>query len=164
MTTDPEKQRLNAEKRKLNLQKKYERRALKQKKKTGIKPVVLPPGTMPYRSPPAAPPVATPEPLELIGPEDLTEEDKCNYPPWKKYLEKYPMIHAIGRHPDQFEENSCTVDLTHFYTTDDVEKEEEEAEEQFNDFFRDIGFDQEDNTDAHYGPNYYMNVRTQYWD
>jgi hypothetical protein len=161
MTNDPEKQRQNAEKRKINLQKKFKRRALKQGKKTGTKNLAITSKSMPDRSQPA--PVVPSEPLEMIGPEDLTEEEKCNYPLWKKYLEKYPLIHSIDRR-DYPEDEFCTVFLTHFYSSDDLNKEEKDAEKQFDEFFKDIGFNQEENTDVHVGPGFYKFSRTQYYD
>jgi hypothetical protein len=73
-------------------------------------------------------------------PEDIPEDVKCTYPEWQKYLEQYPMINSIQR--EDFPDHGISfVYVAHFYHTKDNAEESSHSQEQFEHFFRDIGYE-----------------------
>jgi len=72
-------------------------------------------------------------------PEDLPEEVKCTYPGWQKFLERYPLINSIQREdfPDQ---GVSFVYVAHLYRTSDTADESAHSQEEFEHFFKDIGY------------------------
>jgi hypothetical protein len=72
-------------------------------------------------------------------PEDLPAEVKCTYPEWQKFLELYPMINSIQR--EDFPDHGVSfVYVAHFYRKKNNAKESSLAHEEFEDFFKDIGY------------------------
>jgi hypothetical protein len=72
-------------------------------------------------------------------PEDLPGEVKCTYPEWQKFLELYPMINSIQR--EDFPDHGVSfVYLAHFYRKKNNAEESSLAHEEFEDFFKDIGY------------------------
>jgi hypothetical protein len=73
-------------------------------------------------------------------PEDLPDEVKCTYPEWQKFLVRYPMINSIQREdfPDQ---GVSFVYVAHFYCTKDNAAESSHSQEEFEHFFKDIGYE-----------------------
>lgn len=72
-------------------------------------------------------------------PEDIPEEVKCTYPEWQKFLERYPMINSIQR--EDFPDHGISfVYVAHFYRTKDNAEESSLSQEEFEHFFRDIGY------------------------
>jgi hypothetical protein len=73
-------------------------------------------------------------------PEDLPEEIKCTYPEWQKFLERYPMINSIQR--EDFPAHGVSfVYVAHFYRTKDNAEESSHSQEEFEHFFKDIGYE-----------------------
>ena len=73
-------------------------------------------------------------------PEDIPEDVKCTCPEWQKYLEQYPMINSIQR--EDFPDHGISfVYVAHFYHTKDNAEESSHSQEQFEHFFRDIGYE-----------------------
>lgn len=73
-------------------------------------------------------------------PEDLTEKVKCTYPEWKKFLERYPLIDSMQR--EDFPDHGVSfVYVAHFYRTKNNAKESSLAQEEFEDFFKKIGYE-----------------------
>lgn len=73
-------------------------------------------------------------------PEDLPEEVKCNYPPWQEFLEKYPTINSLQR--EDFPEHGVSfVYVAHLYCTQNTTEESALAHKEFEDFFKDIGYE-----------------------
>ena len=72
-------------------------------------------------------------------PEDIPGEVKCTYPEWQKFLERYPMINSIQREdfPDQ---GVSFVYVAHFYRTKNNAEESSLSQEEFEDFFKEIGY------------------------
>jgi len=67
-------------------------------------------------------------------PEDLSEEVKCTYPEWQKFLERYPMINPIQ--PGRFSGSWDKFCLwAHFYRTKDNAEESSFSREEFEHFF-----------------------------
>jgi hypothetical protein len=73
-------------------------------------------------------------------PEDLPEEIHCSCPGWKKFLDRYSLIHSLQREdfPDQ---GVSFVYLAHFYRTKNQARESSLSQEEFEHFFKDIGYD-----------------------
>jgi hypothetical protein len=78
--------------------------------------------------------------LCLPRPEDLPEEVKCTYPEWQIFLERYPMINSIQREdfPDY---GASFVYVAHFYCNKDNAEESSRSQEEFEHFFKDIGYE-----------------------
>lgn len=73
-------------------------------------------------------------------PEDLPEEVKCTYPEWQKFLERYPMINSIQR--EDFPDHGVSfVYVAHFYRTKNNAEESSHSQEEFEHFFKDIGYE-----------------------
>ncbi len=73
-------------------------------------------------------------------PEDLPLELKCNYPGWQKFLIRYPLIHSIQR--EDFPDSGVSfVYAAHFYRTKNTAEESSLSQGEFEDFFRDIGYE-----------------------
>jgi hypothetical protein len=74
------------------------------------------------------------------APEDIFGDAKCNYPKWQKCLEKYPMINSIQREdfPDQ---GVSFVYVAHFYRTKNNAEESSVSQGEFEDFFKEIGYE-----------------------
>ena len=73
-------------------------------------------------------------------PEDLPEEVKCNYPPWQEFLEKYPTINSLQR--EDFPEHGVSfVYVAHIYCTKNTAEESALSQKEFEDFFKDIGYE-----------------------
>ncbi|MFA4859181.1 hypothetical protein [Methanoregula sp.] len=102
----------NDEARRENLIRKYEKRAIRNGK---IRPGTPVPNAAPRR-------------------EDMSDEDRCNWIPWKKYLEIYPLLDSIYREKT-IEGRRVTV--SHFYNSDD---DLIKITGEFRSFFNDIGF------------------------
>ena len=74
------------------------------------------------------------------GPEDIPGEVKCNYPHWEKFLDRYPMINSIQR--EDFPEYGVSfVYVAHFYRTIHNAEESSLSQEEFGNFFREIGYE-----------------------
>ena len=73
-------------------------------------------------------------------PEDISGEVKCNYPEWQKFFERYPMINSIQREdfPDQ---GVSFVYVAHFYRTKNNAEESSFSQEEYEDFFKEIGYE-----------------------
>jgi hypothetical protein len=72
-------------------------------------------------------------------PEDLPPEVKCSYPEWQKFLDRYPMIHSLQR--EDFPDYGVSfVYVAHFYRKKNNAEESSLAHEEFEDFFKDIGY------------------------
>jgi len=72
-------------------------------------------------------------------PEDLPTEVKCSYPEWQKFLELYPMINSIQR--EDFPDHGVSfVYVAHFYRKKNNAEESSLAHEEFEEFFKDIGY------------------------
>jgi len=73
-------------------------------------------------------------------PEDISGEVKCNFPEWQKFLEQYPMINSIQR--EDFPDHGVSfVYVAHFYRTKNNAEESSLSQEEFEDFFKEIGYD-----------------------
>jgi hypothetical protein len=72
-------------------------------------------------------------------PEDLPGEIKCTYPEWQKFLDLYPMINSIQR--EDFQDHGVSfVYVAHFYRTKNTAEESSRSQEEFEGFFKDIGY------------------------
>jgi hypothetical protein len=73
-------------------------------------------------------------------PEYIPGEIKCTYPEWQTFLKRYPMINSIQREdfPDQ---GVSFVYVAHFYHTQDNAEESSVSQEEFEHFFKDIGYE-----------------------
>jgi hypothetical protein len=79
-----------------------------------------------------ATPVAVPECIIIAG------EGSC--PQWHDLLGHYPMIDSIQR--EDFPDHGASfVYLVHFYRTDNTAEEGSLAQEEFEDFFKKIGYE-----------------------
>ncbi|OPY38355.1 MAG: hypothetical protein A4E35_00778 [Methanoregula sp. PtaU1.Bin051] len=68
----------------------------------------------------------------------IAGEGSC--PEWEDILLQYPMIDSVQR--EDFPEHGASfVHLAHFYRTDDTAKESFSAQEQFEAFFREVGYE-----------------------
>jgi len=73
-------------------------------------------------------------------PEDLPTEVKCSYPEWQKFLDLYPMINSIQL--EDFPDHGVSfVYVAHFYRKKNNAEESSLAHEEFEDFFKDIGYE-----------------------
>lgn len=73
-------------------------------------------------------------------PEDLPGEVRCNYPGWQKFLERHPMINSIQR--EDFPEYGVSfVYVAHLYCTQNNPEESSRSQEEFEDFFSEIGYE-----------------------
>ncbi len=73
-------------------------------------------------------------------PERLPEEVHCSYPGWEKFLDRYPMIHSLQR--EDFPDYGVSfVYVAHFYRTKNHSNESSLSQEEFEHFFKDIGYD-----------------------
>jgi hypothetical protein len=81
----------------------------------------------------------TPEPC-VPRPQDIPEDVKCTCPEWQKFLERYPMINSIQR--EDFPDHGISfVYVAHFYQTKDNAEESSHSQEEFEHFFKDIGYE-----------------------
>ena len=72
-------------------------------------------------------------------PEELPEDLHCSYPGWQKFLDRYPMIHSLQR--EDFPDCGVSfVYVAHFYHTKNHGKESSLSQEEFEHFFKDIGY------------------------
>ena len=72
-------------------------------------------------------------------PDDLPGEVKCNYPEWQKFLELYPMIHSLQR--EDFPDHGVSfVYVAHIYRTKNNAEESSLSQEEFEAFFKEIGY------------------------
>jgi hypothetical protein len=109
-------------------------------------------------------------PLMIPPRTQLTDLQKCNYPDWKQYLDKYPKIHLIQRiehSKDRFTE----IMLLHYFeskNTDEETRDDEQdlVEEIFEKFFTDVGFTDSVNDEGMDGldNSYFGVIRNIYWD
>jgi len=77
---------------------------------------------------------------DVPRPEDLPEEVKCNYPEWQKFLKRYPMIHSLQR--EDFPDYEVSfVYAAHFYCTKNTAEESSLSQEEFEAFFKEIGYE-----------------------
>lgn len=103
-------------------------RTLKGKKRAGTK---IPKKPARKKTVPAAP-VTVPECIIIGG------EGSC--PQWHELLGHYPMIDSIQR--EDFPDHGASfVYLAHFYRTDNTAEEGSLAQEEFEDFFSEIGYE-----------------------
>ena len=73
-------------------------------------------------------------------PEDIDGEVKCNFPAWQKFLEQYPMINSIQR--EDFPDHGVSfVYVAHFYRTKNNAEESSLSQEEFEGFFKEIGYE-----------------------
>jgi hypothetical protein len=73
-------------------------------------------------------------------PEDVSGEVKCNFPAWQKFLEQYPLINSIQR--EDFPDHGVSfVYVAHFYRTENNAEESSLSQEEFEDFFKEIGYE-----------------------
>jgi hypothetical protein len=80
-----------------------------------------------------------PEPC-VPKPEDIPGEVKCNFPGWQKFLEQYPLINSIQR--EDFPDHGVSfVYVAHFYRTKNNAEESSLSQEEFENFFKEIGYD-----------------------
>jgi hypothetical protein len=72
-------------------------------------------------------------------PADLNTAATCIDPEWKKFLERYPMIDSIQR--EDFPDHGVSfIYAAHFYRTKNTAEESSRAQEEFEDFFKEIGY------------------------
>jgi len=75
----------------------------------------------------------------LPAPGDLIIKETCIDPEWKEFLEQYPLIDAIQR--ENFPDHGVSfIYAAHFYRTKNTAKESSRAQQEFEDFFREIGY------------------------
>jgi len=75
----------------------------------------------------------------LPPPGELIIKETCIDPEWKEFLEQYPMIDAIQR--EDFPDHGVSfVYAAHFYLSKNTAKESSRARQEFEDFFREIGY------------------------
>jgi len=73
-------------------------------------------------------------------PEDIPAEVQCNYPAWQKFLLRYPMINSIQR--EDFPDYGVSfVYVAHIYCTTNTAQESSVSQEEFEDFFKKIGYE-----------------------
>jgi hypothetical protein len=105
----------------------FTNRTLKGKKRAGKQM----PKTARKKMAPAAP-ITVPECIIIDG------EGSC--PQWHELLGHYPMIDSIQR--EDFPDHGASfVYLAHFYRTDNTAEEGSLAQEEFEDFFKEIGYE-----------------------
>jgi hypothetical protein len=76
----------------------------------------------------------------LPAPGELIIKATCIDPEWKKLLDQYPMIDSIQR--EDFPDHGVSfIYAAHFYLTKNTAKESSRAQQEFEDFFRDIGYE-----------------------
>jgi hypothetical protein len=74
------------------------------------------------------------------GPECIIIEGEGSCPQWHDLLGHYPMIDSIQR--EDFPDHGASfVYLAHFYRTDNTAEEGSLAQEEFEDFFKAIGYE-----------------------
>ncbi len=76
----------------------------------------------------------------VTGPECLIIGGQGSCPEWHELLGHYPMIDSIQR--EDFPDHGASfVYLAHFYRTDNTAEEGSRAQEEFEDFFKEIGYE-----------------------
>jgi len=77
--------------------------------------------------------------MPVTGPECLIIGGQGSCPEWHGLLGHYPMIDSIQR--EDFPDHGASfVYLAHFYRTENTAKESLRAQEEFEDFFKGIGY------------------------
>ena len=103
-------------------------RTLKGKKRAGKK---IPKKPARKKTVPAAP---------VTGPECIIIGGEGSCPQWHELLGHYPMIDSIQR--EDFPDHGASfVYLAHFYRTDNTAEEGSRAQQEFEDFFSEIGYE-----------------------
>ena len=77
--------------------------------------------------------------VPVTGPECLIIGGQGSCPQWQELLVHYPMIDSIQR--EDFPDHGASfVYLAHFYRTENTAEEGSRAQEEFEDFFKEIGY------------------------
>jgi len=77
--------------------------------------------------------------VPVTGPECLIIGGQGSCPQWHELLVHYPMIDSIQR--EDFQDHGASfVYLAHFYRTDNTAEEGSRAQQQFENFFKEIGY------------------------
>jgi len=76
----------------------------------------------------------------VTGPECIIIGGQGSCPEWHELLGNYPMIDSIQRE-DFTDHGTSFVYLAHFYRTDNTAEEGSRAQEEFEDFFEEIGYE-----------------------
>jgi hypothetical protein len=75
----------------------------------------------------------------VIRPGCILIDGQGSCPEWNELLEKYPMIDSVQR--EDFPDHGASFTyLAHFYRTRNTAEESSRAQEEFEDFFRAIGY------------------------